>query len=188
MAREIATSGRVVIKAGIHKVAMLTAERGFTESDALLESFIPSQGGEVLAEAAVGADAAGVEAAEGCKSAGPYNPIGPAIDSPNRRRIFICHPSSVAQPASNAQPASDADETACASKIFANIARRAFRRPVTDKDLAAPLAFFKEARAIGNFEAGIQTGLIAILASPKFLYRAEPPPAESQTRLGLPRQ
>ena len=188
MARE-SPRGRVVIKAGVHKVAMVTAERGFTESDALLEAFIPSQGrSEVLVEAAVGGGRGGRGGGGGPASHGPYNPIGSAIDSPNRRRIFICHPSSVAQPASNAQPASDADETACASKIFANIAHRAFRRPVTDKDLAAPLAFFKEARATGNFEAGIQSGLMAILASPKFLYRAEASSGQSQARRDLPRQ
>ena len=40
------------------------------------------------------------------------------------------------------------------------------------------MAFFKEGRAnSGNFEGGIQNGIIAIIASPKFLYRAEPPPA-----------
>ena len=38
------------------------------------------------------------------------------------------------------------------------------------------MAFFKESRYAGDFEAGIQGGLIAIIASPKFLYRAEPPP------------
>ncbi len=38
-------NGRVVIKAGVHKVAMVNAERSFAESDALLESFIPGQGG-----------------------------------------------------------------------------------------------------------------------------------------------
>jgi hypothetical protein len=48
---------------------------------------------------------------------------------------------------------------------------------VTAKDLAAPMAFFKEGRAnSGNFDGGIQNGIIAIIASPKFLYRAEPPP------------
>jgi hypothetical protein len=163
-------SGRVIIKAGVHKVAMVTAERGFTESETLLESFIPGQGGAGFGGGGGGGGRGGRGGGGGLQVTGPYNPIGSAIDTPNRRRIFICHPSS------DTRPASDADETACASKIFANIAHRAFRRPVTDKDLAAPLAFFKDARTTGNFEAGIQSGLIAILASPKFLYRAEPPP------------
>jgi hypothetical protein len=62
---------------------------------------------------------------------------------------------------------------------MSNIARLAFRRPVTDRDLAAPLSFFKDARSTGNFESGIQAGLMAIIASPKFLYRAEPAPANT---------
>ncbi len=41
----IGATGRIPIKAGLHKVAMVTPERGLTESDALLESFIPGQGG-----------------------------------------------------------------------------------------------------------------------------------------------
>jgi len=91
------------------------------------------------------------------------------MDTANRQRIFIC------------RPANDADEIPCATKIFSNIARLAFRRPVTDRDLAAPLAFFKDGKSAGNFETGIQTGLMAILASPKFLYRAEPAPATATT-------
>ena len=57
------------------------------------------------------------------------------------------------------------------------MARRAFRRPVTEKDIEAPIKFFKDGRATGNFESGIQLGLMSILASPKFLYRAEIAPA-----------
>ncbi len=38
--------------------------------------------------------------------------------------------------------------------------------------------FFKVGREnSGTFEGGIENGIIAIIASPKFLYRAEPPPA-----------
>ena len=155
-------TGRVAIKAGMHTVAMVTAERSFTESDALLESFIPGGGG--FGGGGGGGGRGGRGGGGGLQVTGPYSPMGSPIDTANRQRIFVCHPSS------------DAEETACASKIFASVAHRAFRRPVTEKDLAAPLAFFKDARASGNFEAGIQSGLIAILASPKFLYRAEPPP------------
>jgi mono/diheme cytochrome c family protein len=163
----IATSGRVAIKAGLHKVASVTQARGFIESDSLLESLIPGAGGG----AAFGGGGGGGGGrggrgggGGGLQVTGPYNPTGAPVETANRQKIFIC------------TPASSSDETACATKIFANIAHRAFRRPVTDKDLTAPLAFFKEARAIGDFDAGIQSGLIAILASPKFLYRAEPPP------------
>jgi hypothetical protein len=45
-----------------------------------------------------------------------------------------------------------------------------------DEDLAAPLSFYKDARAAGSFEAGIESALTLILSSPKFLYRAEAVP------------
>src|SRR5262245_911414 len=44
-------------------------------------------------------------------------------DSPTRRRLFVC------------RPASAADEPGCARTIIAALARRAYRRPVTDDDL-----------------------------------------------------
>lgn len=156
----IPQTGRVPIKAGTHTVALVTPDRSLAESDALLESFIPGQSGPAYG----GAGGRGGRGAGGLQVTGPYNPTGNPIDTANRQRLFVCH------------PASDADEVPCATKIFTNIARQAFRRPITDKDIAPPIAFFREARKTGDFEAGIQSGLIAILASPKFLYRAEPPP------------
>src|SRR5690606_15562969 len=56
------------------------------------------------------------------------------------------------------------------------IAREAFRRPVGADDLAAPMRFFNEGRRGVSFDAGIQQGIMAILASPKFLYRPEKVP------------
>ena len=56
------------------------------------------------------------------------------------------------------------------------MARRAYRRLVTDVDLQAPLAFYKEARATEGFEAGIEMALRAILASTEFLFRIERDP------------
>jgi len=153
---KIPTIGRVPVKAGFHKVGVSTPMHSFVESESLLESFIPGQ--------AAPGGGRGAAAAPAVSVTGPYNPTGPVIDTPNRTKVFLCH------------PAEAADELPCAQKIFSNIAHRAFRRPVTEKDLAAPMSFFKESRAAGDFEAAIQGGLIAIIASPKFLYRAEPPP------------
>ncbi len=159
----IAAGGRVPVKAGLHEVALVTPARSFIESDSLLESLIP--GAAPLAYGGGGGGRGGRGGrGGGLQVTGPYNPTGAPVETANRQRIFVC------------RPANPTDETACATKIFTSIAHRAFRRPVTDKDLTAPLAFFKEGRAIGDFDAGIQNGLIAILASPKFLYRAEPPP------------
>jgi hypothetical protein len=56
--------------------------------------------------------------------------------------------------------------------------RRAYRRPVTDVDLERPLVFYREARKdeTGNFEAGIEAALSAVLVSREFLFRSEPDP------------
>src|SRR4030095_16552440 len=91
---------------------------------------------------------------------GPYNVTG-ISDTPSRKRVFVCTPASAAQ------------ETACASKILSTVARRAFRRPVLDADMTAPMAFYREARTDGDFNAGIRAGPARILASPSFLFRAE---------------
>jgi len=63
---------------------------------------------------------------------------------------------------------------------MATLARRAFRRPVTDADLAPLMQFFAEGRGAGTFEDGIRNALTAMLSSAKFLYRTEPPPANAQ--------
>src|SRR5690606_21777385 len=65
-------------------------------------------------------------------------------------------------------------EEACAEKILANLARQAFRRPVTDADIAAPLAFYENARADGgDFDAGIRAAVARLIVSPFFLFRVE---------------
>ena len=91
---------------------------------------------------------------------GPLNVTG-LSDSPSRHRIFLCHPT---------QPS---EEEACAQRIVANLARLAFRRPVSDEDLKPLLAFYEAGRKEGGFEAGIRDSVSAILGSPYFLYRVE---------------
>jgi len=159
----VATTGRVPLKAGVHKVGLANTSRSYVESETMLQSFVPGAGGG--AGGGGGRGGGGGVPAGAVQVIGPYNPTGPLMEPVNRQRIFIC------------RPVNETDETACATKILSNIARLAFRRPVTERDLTAPLAFFKDGRSIGNFEAGVQSGLMAILASPKFLYRAEPVPA-----------
>ena len=94
---------------------------------------------------------------------GPYDAKGPG-DTPSRRRIFIC------------RPARPDEEEACAERILSTLMRRAYRRPVTDEDLKKPLALFREARAEGDFDAGIELALSAVLVSPQFLFRIERDP------------
>jgi hypothetical protein len=63
---------------------------------------------------------------------------------------------------------------------MANLARKAFRRPVTDADVAPLLPFFTSGRQAGTFESGIESAITAMLSSAKFLYRMEPPPANAK--------
>jgi len=95
---------------------------------------------------------------------GPFNASGPG-DTASRQRIFVCHP----------QKASEQD--ACAKRILATVARRAWRGPVKDSELQVPLRFYREAREQAGFEDGIEKALRAVLMSPRFLFRIEQDPA-----------
>jgi mono/diheme cytochrome c family protein len=118
--------------------------------------------------------------------AGPFEP-GALTDTPSRRGLFVCRPASAAAegaPASanasarsrRSSPAIQANEDGCAKRIVSTVARRAFRRAVTDADIEAPLRFYKEARADGSFDDGIEMALRAVLASTEFLFRIERDP------------
>ena len=94
---------------------------------------------------------------------GPHETTGPGT-TPSRERIFICRPNGGADHAAQA---------ACAKKILSTLARRAFRRPVSDVDLESLIASYEEGRAEGGFEPGIERAVEALLVSPEFLYRIE---------------
>ena len=94
---------------------------------------------------------------------GPFDDHG-AGDTPSRRRIFV------------ARPASTADEDASARQILLTLMRRAYRRPVNDADLDRILPFYRDARSDGDFDAGIEAALSAILVSREFLFRVEQDP------------
>ncbi|HEU4934806.1 MAG TPA: DUF1592 domain-containing protein [Vicinamibacterales bacterium] len=95
---------------------------------------------------------------------GPYEPKGPG-DTPSRRRLFI------------ANPATPGDEDRAAKRILASVMRRAYRRPITDADIQGPFALYRKARVDGDFDAGIEMALSAVLVSPQFLFRVETEPA-----------
>src|SRR4030095_5851938 len=83
----------------------------------------------------------------------------------------------VCQPATS--PNSAAENAACARKIIATVARRAYRRPVTDDDLQIPRARFRDGAGAGgpsSFDSGLELALRSILMSPKFLFRFESQP------------
>src|SRR5947208_2145119 len=71
------------------------------------------------------------------------------------------------------------EELPCAKQILKTIARRAFRQPITDSDVAMEtlLTFYQDGRAQGNFDTGIQHAVARVLVDPRFLYRFEREPA-----------
>ena len=92
---------------------------------------------------------------------GPYRATGRG-NTASRQRIFTC------------RPASAQDEDPCAHRILAALARRAFRRPVSEADLKPLVEFYRSARRQGDFDSGIQSAIEAMLVSPDFLFRIGP--------------
>lgn len=96
---------------------------------------------------------------------GPFNATG-AGDTPSRSRIFVCH------------PANTSEEVPCARKILTTLARRAFRRPLTDdSEVDGLMTFYQQGRKEGDFEVGIQQALARVLVAPRFIFRMEDEPA-----------
>jgi hypothetical protein len=129
--------------------------------------------------------AAGARELPGAKQAlgsititGPFNARAPGTptETPARRRIFICYPKTIG------------DEAACARRIISALARRAYRRPVTDKDLRPLMALYTDGRKDADFDAGVRLAVQGLLSDFDFLVRIEhdPPnaPAGSAYRLG----
>ena len=148
-------TGHVLVTAGPHDVGFTWKERPFQVQDVWQPALRDSQEihmiGGLPKLRTVGID-------------GPYNVTGISATQ-SRERVFVC------------QPRSSAEEPACAERIFTNLARRAYRRPVTAADIEAPLSFYKQSRRSGgDFDAGIRAGLARILSSPNFLYRMERDP------------
>jgi Protein of unknown function (DUF1592)/Protein of unknown function (DUF1588)/Protein of unknown function (DUF1585)/Protein of unknown function (DUF1595) len=95
--------------------------------------------------------------------AGPYGATGPG-DTATRRKIFVC------------RPRRQGDEDACATTIVTTLARRAYRRPVTQEEIPSLMIPYRSGREEGGFESGIRLALQRILVSPDFLFRVEVDP------------
>jgi mono/diheme cytochrome c family protein len=143
--------------AGQHKLAVTFLHRSFAESDERTRTTALEGGQERI------------QAAHALEIRGPLSVTGMS-QSASREKIFIC------------QPTGARDEMPCAQKIVENLARRAFRRPLTAEDVNPLMAFYKAGQAAGGFEAGVRDALSAILASPHFLYRAESGEGTAATR------
>ncbi len=104
---------------------------------------------------------------------GPYEARGVG-DTPSRRKIFSCMPSSAAE------------NLPCARRILTQLARRAYRRPVTDEDLQDLMSLYDAGSEGSSFEAGIELALQGILAGPEFLFRVEKDPGNIEPETAFP--
>lgn len=107
------------------------------------------------------------------------------LNTDGRRKLFIDYVDIVgpfeaqpAPPASRKQIFVCEQQTAdCALRIIANLARRAFRRPVDAAELDPLVRLAAKVRDSGDsFEESVRVALQAILVSPNFLFRTERDP------------
>jgi mono/diheme cytochrome c family protein len=182
-------TGRARVTAGPHDVGFTWKERPFQLQDVWEPSKRQSQEIHMIG---------GLPKLRTVSIDGPYNVKG-VSEGLSRKRLFVCHPggaddrvsssasSEVAQrQTTQTDRLPHADETTCATKILTNLARRAYRRPVTTADVEAPMSFYKQARQTGTFDDGIRAGVARILSSPYFLYRTEKDPPSARTGIAHP--
>jgi mono/diheme cytochrome c family protein len=144
--------------AGQHTVAVTFLRRSYAEDDGRTMQY--SAGDDRRGANPLDGGQHRVQAVHAFQIKGPVKITGMS-DSVSRQKIFIC------------RPANAGEEAACAKKIVTNLATHAFRRPVTDEDLAPLMRFYERTSKTDGFEAGVRESLAAILTSPMFLYRAE---------------
>ena len=136
--------------AGPHKIGVTFRRQSFAESDDQLQVLTP--GGGQDRSYRVGS----------FQLLGPFDVKGLSA-TPSRDRILTCN------------PARDKSKTpeACAKEIFSTLAKRAYRRPVTNDDITDLMRYYADGVKLGGFESGIREGVTGMLASPFFLYRGE---------------
>ncbi len=90
-------------------------------------------------------------------------PAGPPILPTTHQRIF-----------KKPVPSSIKEKKHYAREILESFSQRAFRRPVTARELDRLMAFVELAQSDGeNFESGIKLAMHAVLVSPHFIFRGE---------------
>jgi hypothetical protein len=149
---------RVPVKAGVRDVS-ISFLRQHIEPEGVLQ---PPQRGFARTTNEV---YFGEPAVDSLLIGGPYRP-SVARDTPSRRKIFVCQPTSRAK-----------EEDGCARRILTTLARHAYRRPPTGAEVATLVDFYRTGRADGDFDLGIERGLRRILSSPSFLFRIEREPS-----------
>jgi hypothetical protein len=146
---------RLPVKAGPRVVSVSFLRDFITPEDALTRS--PGVSGHLAS------DETPPQALDSVVITGPFK-AGASADTPSLRKILLCRPKTASQ------------EEPCAKRILSSLARQAYRRPVTAKEVQTLMAFYRDGRQGGDFNAGLQAGVSRILASPNFLFRIEQDP------------
>ena len=168
----------VQVEAGVRDMVVAFIDRSHVESD---ENVAAGFGGNGALGFGAG-NSRMPHLGDGIEIVGPYNSTGVSRTA-SRALIFVCDPKK-------------SGESTCARKITENLARRAFRRPVTSEDVNSLMPFYESGRgaqarqgeassreaqarqgeassnAGGSFDFGIEQVVTAVLSSPEFLYRS----------------
>jgi mono/diheme cytochrome c family protein len=165
----------VQVQAGVRDIVVAFIDRSHVESDENIAT--PGTFGGLAGSTANGFGIARQRMPyliDGVEVVGPFNPKG-ISKTLSRSLIFVCEPQAK-------------EETSCARQITENLARHAYRRPVTADDMARLMPFYEAGRANGgSFDQGVEQVVAAVLASPDFLYRSirGPKGAAPGTEFGL---
>jgi mono/diheme cytochrome c family protein len=152
--------------AGPHKIGVAFRRQSFAESDDQLQMF------------ALGGGQDRSYRVSSFQLLGPFDVTG-LSSTPSRDHILTCDP----------QKDKTKTPEACAKEIFSTLAKRAYRRSVTNDDMGEIMQYYNDGvkstaggvvrgqAEPGGFESGVREGITGILASPFFLYRGERIPA-----------
>jgi hypothetical protein len=149
---------RLPVKAGMRELGVAFVRRPALDEGVLQPPQIPATFGYSIDE-----HMDGNPAVSRVIIRGPFEGQAPEHTT-SRQAIFTCHPND------------GADESACATEILSTLAQRAYRRPVTPRDVTTLLSFHEAGRRDGGFEVGIQTALEFLLTDPEFVFRVERAP------------
>ena len=155
------TTEPISVKAGPHRVAATFVQEFEGSEDDLIRPI-----DHTLADTQIGVGY-GVTTLPHLRKLGIVGPtdVSGVSETPARRRIFTCRPTTAAE------------DVPCARRILERLGTEAYRRPLSAEDVNELMPFYKQGAAKGGFEAGIRTAVQAMLASLHFVFRVEETPA-----------
>jgi hypothetical protein len=151
----------LTITAGPHRVAVAFVRRG----DGPYEDLIKPHEWSLASNGAASTGVTMPPHILDLSIVGPDRTVG-LSDTPSRRAIFACHPSAALS------------DRECAQRSLTRLGERAYRRPITQRDLDGLMSFYDRGAKVGGFEEGVRTAVQAMLSNPKFVFRFETTPSD----------